>query len=140
MPKLFKKNKKIEIKPATYDDWRFVLHLRNRNYVRNASWDTKSIDAETHRQWFMNNYRYYYIINKNQGVVRVKDGEISIFLYKKYQNRGLGSLVLSEFLKKYKHLKATVRIENTQSLKCFIKSGFVPIGFVLAEKPEMKYI
>lgn len=119
------------LRKATRDDCDFIYNLRNKPYVRSASWNTEKLDYSKHKEWFKNNYKYYYIIEDRKGFVRVKDGEISIAVVKEEQNTGLGTAALKEVTKIHPNLKAEVKIDNVQSLNFFINAGFKPVGFIL---------
>lgn len=119
------------LRKATMDDCDFIYNLRNEPYVRNASWNTKTIDYSKHKEWFKNNYKYYYIIGDRKGFVRIKDDEVSIAVVKGEQNTGLGTAALDEIAKMHPNLKAEVKLDNIQSLNFFINAGFKPTGFIL---------
>ena len=40
------------LRKATMDDCDFVYNLRNEPYVRNASWNTETIEYSKHKEWF----------------------------------------------------------------------------------------
>jgi GNAT superfamily N-acetyltransferase len=122
----------------TEKDCRFIYNLRNKDYVRNASWNTEKFPYESHKKWYKKNYKNIFIIRSHPdyiGFVRIDDDKsVSIALIKEQQNLGIGSLVLEELAEYYKELKAEVKIDNLHSLSFFIKNDFRLVGWILERK------
>lgn len=120
----------VVLRKATIDDAELVFNVRNQFSARNASWNNTPLVWKDHKEWFKKNYSFYWIIEKNRGFVRLKDGEISIALFDKYQNMGIGTKVLKD--KRWSNdIRAEVKLDNLQSLYCFLNAGFRPVGFIL---------
>jgi RimJ/RimL family protein N-acetyltransferase len=119
------------LRKATMEDCDFIFNLRNEPYVRKASWNTEKIEYSKHKEWFKNNYKFYYIIGDRKGFVRIKDKEVSIAVVKEEQNTGLGTAALNEIAKIYPYLKAEVKLDNEQSINFFKNAGFKPVGYIL---------
>ena len=127
------------IRPATLDDSMFVYDLRNKPYVRNVSWNDKKITIEEHDKFWKDNYQYYWIIfelSEKQpiGFIRLKNKEVSIAIDKEYWNQSYGYFAIQELLTGKKDIRAEVKLSNEHSLCFFIKSGFVPKGYILRER------
>jgi RimJ/RimL family protein N-acetyltransferase len=128
------------LRKAKIDDGTFVLSLRNKSYVQLSSWNTRFIDIKAHLNFWINNYKDYWIIqternHKPIGFVKIKDSEVGIAIDKRFWNQGYGKCALNELMKKNKKLKATIKFDNVHSLCFFIKCGFMPKGYIL-EKEE----
>jgi len=123
----------IVLRKANVEDARFVFDVCNQESVRKVSWDNEPLIWKKHKEWFNKNYSYYWIIEKDQGFVRLKDGEVSIALLDRYQNRGIGTKVLkNKCLGDGIH--AEVKLDNLQSLYCFLNAGFKPTGLILKRR------
>jgi RimJ/RimL family protein N-acetyltransferase len=64
-----------------------------------------------------------------------RDGDVGIFVFKKYWGQGIGTKALTEFLEFLKYYTrgtttATVNIENKASQALFEKLGFQKVGYV----------
>ena len=126
----------VILRKATIADTRFVFNVRNQDSVRSVSWNSAPIVWEKHKEWFSKNYSYYWIIEKNCGFVRLKDSEVSIALLDKYHNMGIGAKVLKDE-RWGNDVRAEVKLDNLQSLYCFLNAGFKPTGLIL--KRTTKY-
>ena len=129
---------KIKLMDAYFKDARFVLNLKNQPYVRKNSYNKNKIRWSAHIRWFKQNYKYYKIICADHhqiGYVRVnkedKNGDIHIALLKEYHDKGIGTKVIRDMVKKHKNLTTQVVIDNTASQRMFEKAGFKKIGVVM---------
>lgn len=126
----------IVLRKANIEDARFIFNVRNQDSVRKVSWDSEPLVWEKHKEWFSKNYSFYWIIETDKGFVRLKDGEVSIALLDKYQNMGIGTEVLkNKCLGDGIH--AEVKLDNLQSLYCFLNAGFKPTGLILKKKKSL---
>jgi RimJ/RimL family protein N-acetyltransferase len=122
---------KIVLRKAEYKDWKVVLSLRNKNYVRRNSWNTDIIAEADHKKFFRENYHCFYMINDDQGYVRIRNNDVGIALFKKYQGKGLGTAVIRQIRKMFPGLRVEIRVDNVASLKCFQNAGYRIVGYLL---------
>ena len=114
---------------------KFIFALRNKNYVRNNSINTKKIKISEHKKWFENFLKkknILYIINENQlmiGYIRLE--KIKNFFYvswailKKYHNMGFAKKGLSFATKTKAHkYKALIKKNNFASIHIAEKTNF----------------
>jgi RimJ/RimL family protein N-acetyltransferase len=121
---------KIDLRKATKQDARFIFNVRNQYSVRKQSWNTITLVWEKHKKWFNENFTNYWIIGKNLGFIRLNNGHISIALLDKHQGKGIGTKVLKKKIFE-KSITAEIKLDNLQSLFCFLKAGYKPIGLIL---------
>ena len=122
------------LKPVTIDDAKFLFDLlKQREGIVNIS--HKSLPTwEEHVEFIKNNtYQSWDIIwvdNVRIGNIYLTDrDEIGIFLDKKSQSNGYGSIAINEFMKKNgkKRYLANINPTNYKSIQFFGKQGFVHI-------------
>ena len=122
------------LKPVTIDDAKFLFDLlKQREGIVNIS--HKSLPTwEEHVEFIKNNtYQSWDIIwvdNIRIGNIYLTDrDEIGIFLDKKFQSNGYGSIAITEFMKKNgkKRYLANINPTNYKSIQFFGKQGFVHI-------------
>ena len=122
------------LKPVTIDDAKFLFDLlKQREGIVNIS--HKSLPTwEEHVEFIKNNtYQSWDIIwvdNVRIGNIYLTDrDEIGIFLDKKYQSNGYGSIAINEFMKKNgkKRYLANINPTNYKSIQFFGKHGFIHI-------------
>ena len=122
------------LKPVTIDDAKFLFDLlKQREGVVNIS--HKSLPTwEEHVEFIKNNtYQSWDIIwvdNVRIGNIYLTDrDEIGIFLDKKSQSNGYGSIAINEFMKKNgkKRYLANINPTNYKSIQFFGKHGFIHI-------------
>ena len=122
------------LKPVTIDDAKFLFDLlKQREGIVNIS--HKSLPTwEEHVEFIKNNtYQSWEIIwvdNARIGDIYLTDrDEIGIFLDKKFQSNGYGSIAINEFMKKNgkKRYLANINPTNYKSIQFFGKHGFVHI-------------
>lgn len=123
----------VALKKAIIYDAASVFEIRNDPGVRNSSWNTDKLGFGDHVEWFKNNYHYYWMIEDDKGFIRIKDGEVSIAIKEEFRNRGIGSNALTQLCNNM-DLMATIRFDNPNSIRCFVRAGFVPVGLVLKNK------
>ncbi len=122
------------LKPVTIDDAKFLFDLlKQREGIVNIS--HKSLPTwEEHVEFIKNNtYQSWDIIwvdNVRIGNIYLTDrDEIGIFLDKKFQSSGYGSIAINEFMKKNgkKRYLANINPTNYKSIQFFGKHGFIHI-------------
>jgi len=122
------------LKPVTIDDAKFLFDLlKQREGIVNIS--HKSLPTwEEHVEFIKNNtYQSWDIIwvdNVRIGDIYLTDrDEIGIFLNKKSQSNGYGSIAINEFMKKNgkKRYLANINPTNYKSIQFFGKHGFIHI-------------
>ena len=122
------------LKPVTIDDAKFLFDLlKQREGIVNIS--HKSLPTwEEHVEFIKNNtYQSWDIIwvdNVRIGNIYLTDrDEIGIFLDKKFQSNGYGSIAINEFMKKNgkKRYLANINPTNYKSIQFFGKHGFIHI-------------
>ena len=122
------------LKPVTIDDAKFLFDLlKQREGIVNIS--HKSLPTwEEHVEFIKNNtYQSWDIIwvdNVRIGNIYLTDrDEIGIFLDKKFQSSGYGSIAINEFMKKNgkKRYLANISPTNYKSIQFFGKHGFTHI-------------
>ena len=122
------------LKPVTIDDAKFLFDLlKQREGIVNIS--HKSLPTwEEHVEFIKNNtYQSWDIIwvdNVRIGNIYLTDrDEIGIFLDKKSQSNGYGSIAINEFMKKNgkKRYLANINPTNYKSIQFFGKHGFIHI-------------
>ena len=122
------------LKPVTIDDAKFLFDLlKQREGIVNIS--HKSLPTwEEHVEYIKNNtYQSWDIIwvdNVRIGNIYLTDrDEIGIFLDKKSQSNGYGSIAINEFMKKNgkKRYLANINPTNYKSIQFFGKHGFIHI-------------
>ena len=122
------------LKPVTIDDAKFLFDLlKQRQGIVNIS--HKSLPTwEEHIEYIKNNtYQSWDIIwvdNVRIGDIYLTDrDEIGIFLDKKSQSNGYGSIAINEFMKKNgkKRYLANINPTNYKSIQFFGKHGFIHI-------------
>ena len=124
----------MKLKPVTIDDAEFLFDLlKQREGIVNIS--HKSLPTwEKNVEYIKNNtYQSWEIIwvdNARIGDIYLTDrDEIGIFLDKKFQSNGYGSIAITEFMKKNgkKRYLANINPTNYKSIQFFGKQGFVHI-------------
>jgi len=122
------------LKPVTIDDAKFLFDLlKQREGIVNIS--HKSLPTwEEHVEFIKNNtYQSWDIIwvdNVRIGNIYLTDrDELGIFLDKKSQSNGYGSIAINEFMKKNgkKRYLANISPTNYKSIQFFGKHGFTHI-------------
>tara|TARA_Y100001936_G_scaffold52653_1_gene51159 strand:+ start:28651 stop:29061 length:411 start_codon:yes stop_codon:yes gene_type:complete len=124
----------IELKPVTDNDIEFLYELlKEREGIINIS--HKKLPSFPEHEAFVKNspYQFWEIIwndNERIGNIYLTDrDELGIFIKKKFQSMGSGSIALQKFLKKTgkKRFLANVNPTNYKSIQFFGKNGFTHI-------------
>jgi len=130
---------------ATPGDSRDLWLWRNDSTTRKMSIQSEEVSWDSHKFWFENSLRnqdrYFYVgllaaDNAKVGICRfdvdpVKNvAEVSINLNPTQRGKGFSQTLLSKAIQAFlserqMDLVATIKKENTASIKCFTKCGFV---------------
>jgi len=125
----------VKIKKYSTKISKFLFNLRNKNYVRKNSINTKKINFLDHEKWFKNFLKkeniLYLMKEKNTfiGYIRMQNYKnffyVSWAVLKKFQKMGYAKkgLVLSTKIKKYKY-KALIKRGNFASICIAEKTNF----------------
>jgi len=129
---------KIELRKVTEKDWNFILSLRNEFYT-NSFYEQKKLIQKTEHYEYMNKqttnpnfHQWIAIRSKNPspiGYIRILDQDVNIMVEKKFQTKGIGTVMLNLVEKEarglgIKKLKAKVLIGNDSSKKIFEKNNY----------------
>ena len=124
----------MDLKAVTLEDAEFLYELLKQREGRvNISY--RSIPTLTEHRDYIENHSYqsWDIIlvdnNKVGNIYLTQRDEIGIFLDKKSQSKGYGSIPITEFMKKNgkKRYLANINPTNYKSIQFFGKHGFVHI-------------
>ena len=129
---------KIELRKVAEKDWDFILNLRNEFYIDSFYEQKKPIEKMDHYKYMNkqitnpNFHQWVAIESKNGfyvGYIRILDYDINIMVDKKFQNKGVGTIMLKLVEEKAKNLglkklEARVLSKNKISLKLFEKNNF----------------
>lgn len=125
----------ISLKPATIKDAYRLFTWRNDDYILENSEHHKKVSWCTHIKWlndFLNSRGLMWIIEPDAGTVRVEVKDkayLSIYLFPKWQGKGLGTHTISAATKiAAKELDmpvyARIRADNTISIRAFRRAGY----------------
>ena len=118
----------MELVECTYEYWEFVRLLRT--HPSNQQFFLTQVEITPEQQIeFMRKYSNKYkvcLLNKIPvGYIGIiKENEITYCVHPDYQGKGIGTFMVSEFIKIYDTLIAFVLPENIGSSKVFEKLGF----------------
>ena len=127
---------KIKLREVIEKDWDYVLGLRNQFYANSFYVQTKPISNDEHYEYMNkqksnpNFHQWIATDGKNDvGYIRILDQDINIMVEKKFQTKGIGTVMLNLVEKEarglgIKKLKAKVLIGNDSSKKIFEKNNY----------------
>jgi len=127
---------KINLRNISKFDWDYILYLRNENFKNSFYEQKKPIQQQEHHDYmkkqFSNPNFHHWIATdgkNNLGYIRILDQDISILVGKKFQTKGIGTIMLKLVEEKAKNLhikklKAIVLPENEISKKIFVKNDY----------------
>lgn len=133
------------IRPARWEDARFLFNLKNDATVRANSLVTHDeISWGTHIGWLHKHLNEIHIIEFNGvpcGDVRVEGGEVAIKLLPDYRGLGIGRVAIEWAKKRYGKLTAKVALHNRPSVGLFERCGFGLVSveddyYVFEYKPQ----
>lgn len=116
-------------------DWDYIMTLRNQSYNNFYLQDKPLIKKEHYaylKKQKLNPKFFNWIISKNEkdvGYVRLLDGDVSIIVDKKSQDKKIGTFTLKLLEKEakkigLKKLVALILINNKGSKKIFVKNKY----------------
>lgn len=128
----------MKLRRAIFEDWEFLLSLRNDPIAKLNSFNQTPITKDSHREWLksslMNTNREILIMensnNSPVGTIRCdtnNEGQqtLSWNIDPDYRGQGLGNLMLSLFLQDKKGIFiAEIKKENIGSIKIAERNGF----------------
>lgn len=109
--------------------WEFIRNLRNSD--REHFVDQKEISREEQTNYmarYNNNYYITLLDNNPVGYLGYIDDDVRIAVTPSSRRLGVGSFMITKFLKKNKKCKAKVLNSNNASLTLFSSLGFTEIG------------
>lgn len=118
----------MELVECTFEYWEFVRILRT--HPSNQQFFLTQVEISTEQQIeFMekNSHRYRICLMDKIPVGYIgiiKENEITYCVHPNHQGKGIGTFMVSEFIKLYDTLTAFVLPENVGSSKVFEKLGF----------------
>ena len=93
---------RITLREITKQDWDFILNLRNESF-NNFFEQNKIISKKQHYEYLTkqeDNPNFHHWIGKNEiedlGYVRILENDVSIVILKKFQNKGIGTILLED--------------------------------------------
>ena len=125
-----------ELKLADNDEqyYEFIRILRTDPRIIHGFIHNDPITPEQQRR-YMKKYKnnYYICLWKNEpvGYVGQIDGDIRIATHPDFQQRGVGSFMINEIMKKHPECYGKVKIKNQASLSMFEKCGFKKKYYIL---------
>jgi RimJ/RimL family protein N-acetyltransferase len=131
----------VTLRPATEDDARLLLDLRNDPDAVRFSGGRTGVTPAEHREWLSTRLAdpstHLWIAEQagdavGQVRVDVQDGSgtVSLAIAPSHRGRGIGSAVLSAMVYEMEHagdahtLRAMAHVENTASIRAFVRAGF----------------
>lgn len=122
----------MNLRPMLMSDAEKMLEWKNYPETRKfAIISHDEIKKEDHYKWLETNIGDFQVIdvsNETAGAVRVKDNEVSIWVDRKYWNRGIAMTILLR-VAKY-GMTAKIVNGNVASFKAFVRAGFRPMDYV----------
>jgi len=131
----------LYIRNANLDDTDLLYSWSNNEQVRKQSFQSSKIEYNDHCKWFENKLKddstLIFIVETNQnpvGVVRFqidnKLATIGVSIDEDYRGKGLGATLIemgvhSYFKEKDYSILASIKKQNTASIKSFKKAGFL---------------
>jgi len=126
---------KTTLRDVSKFDWDYILNLRNENF--NLFYEQKKlIQQQEHydymKKQFSNPDFHHWIATDGEndlGYIRILNQDISILVEKKFQTKGIGTIMLKLVEEKAKNLdikklKAIILPENEISKKFFLKNDY----------------
>jgi len=119
------------LRPMIMADADKLLEWKNYPETREFAIVTKEeINREDHHNWLKDNIDQFQIIADNQelcGAIRINHTEISIWIDRKYRNKGVATFFLRQVIQPGMYAK--IVSGNIGSMRAFIKAGLKPISY-----------
>lgn len=148
----------FKIRKISTNDAKFLFDSRNEDTSRNFSTNNRNLSFENHKNWLNNFIKnknkigYIFFNNKNIKIGYVRfdltksDANVSIFVHKKFRNKGISKKILELAEKKIKNkqFKAVVKKNNLKSIALFSSLNYYKYksvkNFILMKKNPKKNI
>ena len=126
----------IKLKEVCKEDWDYILQLRNSFFKDDFLEQQKVLTKKEHYEYMekqKSNANFYQWISsdeeKNVGYIRLLEDDVSVIVDQKFQNKGIGTIMLALMEKEakkigLKKIKALVRKNNFSSEKIFLKNNY----------------
>lgn len=128
----------MELVECTSEYWEFVRVIRTHPNNQKYFLTQNEITPEQQIEFMSKNSNRYKICLLNNIPVGyiglIKENEITYCVHSEYQNKGIGTFMVSEFVKLYDSLTAYVLPENIGSNKVFEKLGFTKQIYYIKNK------
>ena len=126
----------IKLKEVCKEDWDYILQLRNSFFKDDFLEQQKVLTKKEHYEYMekqKSNTNFYQWVSfdgeKNVGYIRLLEDDVSVIVDQKFQNKGIGTIMLALMEKEakkigLKKIKALVRKNNFSSEKIFLKNNY----------------
>ena len=126
----------IKLREVCKEDWDYILQLRNSFFKDDFLEQQKVLTKKEHYEYMEKqkaNTNFYQWVSfdgeKNVGYIRLLEDDVSIIVDQKFQNKGIGTIMLALMEKEakkigLKKIKALVRKNNFSSEKIFLKNNY----------------
>ena len=126
----------IKLREVCKEDWDYILQLRNSFFKDDFLEQQKVLTKKEHYEYMekqKSNTNFYQWVSfdgeKNVGYIRLLEDDVSIIVDQKFQNKGIGTIMLALMEKEakkigLKKIKALVRKNNFSSEKIFLKNNY----------------
>jgi RimJ/RimL family protein N-acetyltransferase len=126
----------IKLREVCKEDWDYILQLRNSFFKDDFLEQQKVLTKKEHYEYMekqKSNTNFYQWISfdgkKNVGYIRLLEDDVSVIVDQKFQNKGIGTIMLALMEKEakkigLKKIKALVRKNNFSSEKIFLKNNY----------------
>lgn len=128
----------MELVECTSEYWEFVRIIRTHHSNQKYFLTQTKITPEQQIEFMNKNssrYKICLLDNVPVGYIGlIKENEITYCVHPDYQSKGIGTFMVSEFVKLYDSLTAYVLPENIGSNKVFEKLGFTKQIYYIKNK------
>lgn len=126
----------IKLREVCKEDWDYILELRNNFFEDDFLEQKKILTKKEHYEYMekqKSNTSFHQWISfdgkNNVGYIRLLKDDVSIIVDQKFQNKGIGTIMLELMEKEakkigLKKIKALVRKNNSSSEKIFLKNNY----------------
>jgi len=118
----------MELVNCTSEYWEFIRVIRTHPNNQNYFLTQPNITPNQQIEYMSKNHHKYKICLLNNTPVGyigiIKENEITYCVHPEYQGKGIGTFMVSEFIKIYDTLTAYVLPKNIGSSRVFEKLGF----------------
>ena len=117
--------------------WNFVRELRMNQDVVSGFIQTSEITEEDQIKYMTKNCDNFLVAlfdDEPAGFVGVIDNDIRVCTHPKFQNKGIGKIMIKTILEQFPEAFAKIKINNIASEKLFESCGFVPSFTIYTKK------